>query len=132
MAGEIEGEKLKLGKRVIFNELQKMYSPLHKPFPYRDIRKIRKDYKNIFKEDDCISSDFNYYWMHTTGPLSFVLNNNEKDIAFDQINWLRKSFFEWFPQYRFLETEIVKYPILYRDFMNHEKTRKLLIYYLTE
>ncbi|MRB78945.1 hypothetical protein GH844_27975, partial [Bacillus thuringiensis] len=38
----------------------------------------------------------------------------------------------WFPQYRFLETEIMNYPILYRDFMNYEKTRKLLLYYLTE
>ncbi|WP_232290909.1 YxiJ-like family protein, partial [Bacillus cereus] len=30
------------------------------------------------------------------------------------------------------ETEIMNYPILYRDFMNYEKTRKLLLYYLTE
>ncbi|MBZ4222227.1 YxiJ-like family protein [Bacillus wiedmannii] len=36
------------------------------------------------------------------------------------------------PQYHFLEIEIVKYPILYRDFMNYEKARKLLLYYLTE
>ncbi|MEC2475089.1 YxiJ family protein, partial [Bacillus thuringiensis] len=48
------------------------------------------------------------------------------------IKWLRKSFFEWFPQYRFLETEIVNYPILYRDFISYEETRKLLLYYLTE
>ncbi|PEW02827.1 hypothetical protein CN425_07820 [Bacillus cereus] len=27
---------------------------------------------------------------------------------------------------------MVKYPILYRDFMNYEKARKLLMYYLTE
>ena len=40
--------------------------------------------------------------------------------------------FEWFPQYRFLETEIVKYPILYRDFMNYERPKAitLLPYYL--
>ena len=44
----------------------------------------------------------------------------------------KKIVFEWFPQYRFLETEIMNYPILYRDFMNYEKTRKLLLYYLTE
>ncbi|EJQ44501.1 hypothetical protein IEE_02691 [Bacillus cereus BAG5X1-1] len=121
-----------LGKEVIFNELQKMHSPLYKTFPNCDIRKIRKDYKNMFTEDDCISSDLNYYWMHTAGPLSYVLNKNEEKITFQQLRWLRILFFEWFPQYRFLETEIVKYPILHRDFMNYEKARKLLLYYLTE
>ncbi|MEK7016368.1 YxiJ-like family protein [Bacillus sp. FSL R9-9410] len=121
-----------LGKEVIFNELQKMHSPLYKPFPNCDILKIRKDYKNIFTEDDCISSDLNYYWMHTAATLNSVLNKKEKNISFQQIQWLRKSFFEWFPQYRFIETEIVKYPILYRDFINYEKARKLLLYYLTE
>ena len=123
---------MKLGKRVIFNELQKMPSLLYKPFPNCDIRKIRKDFNTMFTEDDCISADLNYYWMHTAGTLSYVLNNNEQEIVFNQIKWLRISFFEQFPQYRFLETEIVKYPILYRDFMNYEKTRKLLLYYLTE
>ncbi|WP_033706847.1 YxiJ-like family protein [Bacillus mycoides] len=121
-----------LGKKVIFNELQKMHSPLYKPFPYRDTRKLQQDYKNTFTEDDCINADLNYYWMHTAGTLIRVLNKNEKKISFQRILWLRKSFFEWFPQYRFLETEIVKYPILYRDFMNYEKARKLLLYYLTE
>ena len=109
-----------------------MYSLLYKPFPNCDIQKIRKDFNNMFTEDDCISADLNYYWMHTAGTLSYVLNNNEQEIVFNQIKWLRISFFEWFPQYRFLETEIMKYPILYRDFMNYEKTRKLLLYYLTD
>ncbi|PEX80079.1 YxiJ-like family protein [Bacillus cereus] len=121
-----------LGKEVIFNELMKMHSPLHKPFPYCDTRKLQRDFKNEFTEDDVINADLNYYWMHTAGTLSSVLKRNEENISFEQIKWLRKSFFEWFPQYRFLETAIVKYPILYRDFMNHEKARKLLIYYLTE
>ncbi|SCB68382.1 YxiJ-like family protein [Bacillus mycoides] len=121
-----------LGKKVIFNELQKMHSPLHKPFPYRDTRKLQKDYKNTFTEDDCINADLNCYWMHTAGTLSYVLNKNEEKITFQQLRWLRISFFEWFPQYRFLEKEIVKYPILHRDFMNYEKARKLLLYYLTE
>ena len=88
--------------------------------------------KSEFTEDDCINADFNHYWMHTAATLNSVLNGNEQNITFQQIKWLRKSFFEWFPQYRFLETEIVNYPILYRDFISYEKTRKLLLYYLTE
>ncbi|MDP7989240.1 YxiJ-like family protein [Bacillus sp. MHSD_36] len=121
-----------LGKKVIFNELQKIHSSLHKPFPYRTTAKLQRDLKSKFTEDDCINADFNHYRMHTAGTLNSVLNKKEKNISFQQIQWLRRSFFEWFPQYRFIETEIVKHPILYRDFMNYEKTRRLLLYYLTE
>ncbi|MED0960574.1 YxiJ-like family protein [Bacillus paramycoides] len=121
-----------LGKKVIFNELLKVHSLLNKPFPYRDTRKLQQDYKNTLSEDDCINADLNYYWIHTAGTLSRVLNKNEHKISFQQILRLQKSFFEYFPQYRILETEIVKYPILYRDFMNFDKARKLLLYYLTE
>ncbi len=132
MDREIKGGKLILGKKVIFNELQKMHSPLHKPFPYRATGKLQRDLKSKFTEDDVINADFNHYRMHTAATLNSVLNENEENITFQQIKWLRKSFFEWFPQYCFLETKIVKYPILYRDFMNYEKARKLLLYYLTE
>ncbi|MEC2260811.1 YxiJ-like family protein [Bacillus cereus] len=117
---------------MIFKELQKMHIPLHKPFPYRVTAKLQRDLKSKFTEDDCINADFNHYWMYTAATLNSVLNGNEQNITFQQIKWLRKSFFEWFPQYRFLETEIVNYPILYRDFISYEKTRKLLLYYLTE
>ncbi|MGH1283874.1 YxiJ-like family protein [Bacillus toyonensis] len=123
---------MRFGKQIIFKELQKMHSPLHKPFPYRATAKLQRNLNSKFTEDDCINADFNHYWMHTAGTLSYVLNENEKEISFKQIKWLEKSFFEWFPQYRSIEIEIVKYPILYRDFMNYEKTRKLLLYYLTE
>ncbi|HDX9650886.1 hypothetical protein COL68_17145 [Bacillus wiedmannii] len=121
-----------LGKMVIFNELQKMHSLLHKPFPYRATGKLQRDLKSKFSDDDCINADFNHYWMHTAGTLSSVLNGNEQNITFQQIKWLRKSFFERFTQYRSIETEIVKYPVLYRDFINYEKARKLLLYYFTE
>lgn len=117
---------------MIFNELQRMHSPLYKSFPYRATAKMQLNLKSEFTEDDCINADFNHYWMHTAATLNSVLNGNEQNITFQQIKWLRKSFFEWFPQYRFLETEIVNYPILYRDFISYEKTRKLLLYYLTE
>ncbi|MRD35712.1 hypothetical protein GH882_06945 [Bacillus thuringiensis] len=109
---------MKLGKQIIFKELQKMHSPLHKPFPYRATAKLQRDLKSKFTEDDCINADFNHYWMHTAATLNSVLNGNEQNITFQQ--------------YRFLETEIVNYPILYRDFISYEKTRKLLLYYLTE
>ena len=61
-------------------------------FPIVTLRKIRKDYKNTFTEDDCINADLNYYWMHTAGTLSYVLNKNEEKITFQQLRWLRNHF----------------------------------------
>lgn len=46
---------------VIFNELQKMHSPLHKPFPYCATGKLQRDLKSKFTDDDCINADFNHY-----------------------------------------------------------------------
>ncbi|TKI85480.1 hypothetical protein FC699_30600, partial [Bacillus wiedmannii] len=80
-----------LGKKVIFNELQQMHSPLYKPFPNCEVQKIRKEYQDMFTEDDYISADLNYYWMHTAATLNSVLNKKEKNISFQEIQWLRKS-----------------------------------------
>lgn len=87
---------MKLGKRVIFNELQKMPSLLYKPFPYRATAKLQRDLKSKFTEDDCINADFNHYWMHTAATLNSILNGNVQNITFQQIKWLRKSFLSGF------------------------------------
>ena len=42
---EIKGWKVEVRKSVIFNELQKMHSPLHKPFPYRATAKMQLNLK---------------------------------------------------------------------------------------
>ncbi|MED2486419.1 YxiJ family protein, partial [Bacillus thuringiensis] len=47
---------MKLGKQIIFKELQKMHSPLHKSFPYRATAKLQRDLKSKFTEDDCINA----------------------------------------------------------------------------
>lgn len=94
MDRKIKGEKLKLGKQIIFKELQNMHSPLHKPFPYRATAKLQRTLKSKFTEDDCINADFNHYWMHTAATLNSVLN--EQNITFQQIKWLKKSFLSGF------------------------------------
>lgn len=109
-----------------------MYNSLHQPFPYRDTRKMKCDYKNLLTEDDCINADLNYYWMNIAGTLSYVLDEKEDKIPFQQIQRLRISFFDWFPQYHFLEKDMKKYLLFYRDYTNYEKARKLLLYYLAK
>ncbi|MEH7459854.1 YxiJ-like family protein [Bacillus sp. JJ1127] len=121
-----------LGKKVIFEELQRLHDSLYQPFPCRDVRNMRKDFKDAFSEDDCLSAALNIYWMNIAGTLSYVLNGKAEKIPFHQINLLRTSFFEQFKQFRFLEKKIENYPLFYRDYMYYEKARKLLFYYLAE
>ncbi|MBY0599417.1 YxiJ-like family protein [Bacillus bingmayongensis] len=121
-----------LGKKVIFEELQKLHDSLHQPFPYRDVRKMRKDFKEKFDESDCLSADLNIYWMNIARTLSYVLNGKIEKIPLHQIQLLRVSFFERFKQFCFLEKHIENYLLFYRDYMYYEKARKLLLYYLAE
>ncbi|WP_459503461.1 YxiJ family protein [Bacillus sp. C1] len=120
-----------LGKKVIFEELKKLYSHLYKPFPYRDTRNMYRDFKEMFSEDDCINADLNLYWMNISGTLSYVLNGRIEKIPFEQIKLLHVSFFDHFKQFHFLEKHITDYHLLYRDYMYYERARKLLLYYLT-
>ena len=120
-----------LGKKVVFEELKKLYIHLHKPFPYCETRKMYRDFKEMFSEDDCINAELDLYWMNISGTLSYVLNGRVERIPFEQIKLLHVSFFDRFKQFRFLEKYIENYPLFYRDYMYYEKTRELLLYYLT-
>lgn len=113
---------------MIFQQLQKLYSSLREPFPYRDTEKMQRNHK--FSEDDCFNGDLNTYWMNISGTLSYVLLNKSSKIPYKQIKLLHYSFFETFQQYHIIENHIEKYPTFYRDYAAYERTRKLLLYYL--
>lgn len=118
-----------LGKKTIFQELQKLHSSLQEPFPYRDTEKIQRNY--IFSEDACLNGDLNTYWMNILGTLHYVLQDKRTKISYKQIKLLHFSFFETFQQYHVLESHIERYPIFYRNYTAYERTRKLLLYYLS-
>lgn len=106
-----------------------MNEKLYSPFPYRDTGQIQEDFD--ISEEDCLNGDLNSYWMNIVGSLSYVLRGNLKKIPNGQIDRLHLSFYDIFPQYRFLEEKMAAYPIFYQEYKNHEKARKLLLDYLS-
>ena len=103
---------------------------ISKHFPYLDTSKIGYDFKELFLDADCLNADLNTYWMSIYGKLSYILRGRSQNIPQGQIDWLKKSFFDIFKQYRFLEEHISKYPGFYETYINHEKARTLILCYL--
>jgi hypothetical protein len=69
--------------------------------------------------------------MNITGTLSYVLAGNEEKIPQRQIELLLLSFFDWFPQYKFIEDEICDYSNFSQEYNNYDEARILLIRHLS-
>jgi hypothetical protein len=120
-----------IDKTQIFAELKSMQQIIINPFPSKDTAKMQKDFNRKFSKEDCLNADLNTYWMNIAGCLSYVIKGNQSKIPQGQIDWLKLSFFDIFEQYQFLEENISNYPTFYDEYMNNEKTRKLLLEYLS-
>ncbi|MDI3089793.1 YxiJ family protein [Priestia megaterium] len=112
------------------DELKKLNNDLYHPFPHKDIRKIQNKFSEKLHENDLLTADFNSYWMNIAGSLSYMLKGKTKKIPQNQIDELKLTFFEVFPQYSFLEKEISTYPNLYEEYKVYEKARELMLSYL--
>ncbi|MGE1115161.1 YxiJ family protein [Priestia megaterium] len=119
-----------IGKLTIFDELEKLNDDLYHPFPHKGICKIQDKFSGKLHEDDLLTADFNSYWMNIAGSLSYILKGKMKKIPQNQIDELKLTFFEVFPQYSFLEKEISNYPDLYEEYKIYEKVRELMLSYL--
>ena len=117
-------------KLTILDELKKLNNDLYHPFPHQDIRKIQDKFSGKLHEDDLLTADFNSYWMNIAGSLSYMLKGKTKKIPQNQIDELKLTFFEVFPQYSFLEKEISTYPNLDEEYKIHERVRELMLSYL--
>ncbi|MFJ7936329.1 YxiJ family protein [Sporosarcina sp. NPDC096371] len=123
-------ELVQIDKMEVLGELKIVKESLYTTFPYRATDKIQEDFIKELTEEDCLTGDLNTYWMNIAGSLSYVLRGNSKEIPHGQIEWLHLSFFDIFPQYRFLEGRAAEYPTFYEVYLNNEKARKLIIDYL--
>ncbi|MGJ7910464.1 YxiJ family protein [Neobacillus sp. LXY-1] len=112
------------------NQLLKLKKKLTKPYPSRDTDKIQNDFRSFFSEDDCINGDLNTYWMNIVASSTTISKGKFKEITNKQIKLMEQSFFDYFKQYKFLESHINNYPIFYEEYLNHEKARMLTLYYL--
>ncbi|MEB4860693.1 YxiJ family protein [Priestia megaterium] len=112
------------------DELKKLNNDLYHPFSHEEICKIQDKFSEKLHEDDLLTADFNSYWMNIAGSLSYMLKGKTKKIPRNQIDELKMTFFEVFPQYSFLEKEISTYPNLHEEYKVYEKVRELMLSYL--
>ncbi|XIH76023.1 hypothetical protein C1N57_26735 (plasmid) [Priestia aryabhattai] len=119
-----------MDKTKLLNDLKQIEIELYHPFPQDDVDKIKNKFNEKFGEDDILTADLDSYWANIAGSLSYVLKGKTKKIPQNQINELQFTFFEVFPQYSFLEKEILRYPYFYEEYKIYEKTRGLMLSYL--
>lgn len=107
---------------------------LDNPFPYRDTDKIQDDFCSDFMkladDENSLVGDFNTFCMNVAGTLSYVLAGKEKSIPQGQIEKLQLSFFNWFPQYKFIEGKIDDYKEFGQEYRSFEEARNLLLKHL--
>ncbi|HEX9058764.1 MAG TPA: YxiJ family protein [Clostridia bacterium] len=117
----------------IIKELQKLYQEDDIcPFPYDDLRELRNELENEFgrfAQDESINADLNTYFSYVSG----LASGGVEKYLFDVVErhrmkqWVSKSFFEWFPKYRFLEKyELSDFEALDRDLKLHDKMRSMI------
>jgi hypothetical protein len=118
----------------IFEEINQIYSlETSNPFPYQDFRKLQDDFEIEFKKfvpNELITADFNTYMMFIYGLSSGGIKSKLEDPVdrFKTKEWLNKSFYEWFPKYRFLEPyDLSIYKQLNKEWNVLERLRNKLI-----
>lgn len=102
-------------------------------FPYENLYAIQKELESEFKKyvpNESICADLNTYWMYIAGLSSGGIDL----VLYDPLEiyktrlWLEKSFFDWFPKYRFLEKyDFSDFKELDRDFKLYNKLRHMLL-----
>lgn len=103
------------------------------PFPYKNCRELRNNLEEEFKKyvpNEILNADLNTYWMFIAGLASGTIKT-KLDEASERYRikiWLEKSFFDWFPKYRFLERyDISGYKDLDYTFKLYENLRLMLL-----
>ncbi|WP_040948964.1 YxiJ family protein [Gorillibacterium massiliense] len=91
------------------NEISEIYSKEYLCISlYLDIIRLQKDFEEMFLRyvpNESINADFDVYESFIIGLASGGIDSRLGD-ALERYKlkvWLNKSFFEWFPKYRFLE-----------------------------
>ncbi|KGE18399.1 YxiJ family protein [Paenibacillus wynnii] len=118
----------------LIEEIKQIYSlETSSPFPYEDFRQLQSDFAMDFKENvpnEIINADFSTYMMFIYGLSSGGIIKKIEDPLerYKTEEWLNKSFFEWFPKYRFLEAyDFSSYKELNKEWNVIEKLRLKLI-----
>ncbi|NIK68648.1 YxiJ family protein [Paenibacillus sp. BK720] len=115
-------------------ELQQIYNAIrNNPFPYDDFRDLQMDFEeefNRYAPDEIINADFSTYRMYVLGLSQggvFIKLHDPLE-RFKMKEWLQKSFYDWFPKYRFIEQyDLSAYEELHKEWSVVEILRHKLL-----
>jgi len=100
---------------------------------YRDLQDLQYDFAEEFNKNapqEIINADFSTYAAFIHGLASGGIRTKLQDPLerYKTREWLSKSFFEWFPKYRFLERHrLDEYESLDRELSTVNEWRKRLV-----
>lgn len=100
---------------------------------YQDFEDLQYDFAEEFKKyapHEIIYADFSTYTAFTSGLSSGGIIKRLEDPLerYQTREWLDKSFFEWFPKYRFIEKyKLSEYETLDKELMLINELRRKLI-----
>ncbi|MDQ0170077.1 YxiJ family protein [Paenibacillus tundrae] len=100
---------------------------------YQDFEDLQYNFAEEFRKhvpQDIIYADFSTYTAFTYGLSSGGIIQKLEDPLerYKTREWLKKSFFEWFPKYRFIERyQLSEYKTLDKELETINKLRKKLI-----
>lgn len=103
------------------------------PFPYNDLDQLQDYLHNDFEKyvpSQSICADLNTYWMFVAGLACGGIETRLSDTMerYETKKRLEKSFYEWFPKYRFLEKyDLSDYKELNYNFNFYDKLRIMLL-----
>ncbi|MCC9087911.1 MULTISPECIES: YxiJ family protein [Bacillus] len=113
--------KFSQDKQGLINDLKQRYQYLfHSAYP--------DDIASFEEETRMYSGDFYMFFTLVTGSLSYVIDN--KRIPKKQLNVLRQSFEEQYPQIKTYQHILESYPLLHSYIQYHEETRKRIIAFI--
>lgn len=128
-----------INKEKLLQELCNLYKDIGGPFPYKDLRKMRKTKKlashfENLGDDDWLSADLNTYFMTVHGLASRILEGNMKEAPTTALQWLTTGdFFALFPKYHFLEDEWKHFPQFASMYENTKRMQKIvLLFFLAD
>src|SRR4051812_27757171 len=104
-----------INREAFLQELQALSKNIQGPFPYPDLRKMRKtgglaSHFRLLRDNDWLSADLNTYCMAIHGLASRLLQGNVEDAPTTALYWLANGdFFALFPKYAFLADEWEKF-----------------------
>ncbi|MFN3091851.1 YxiJ family protein [Bacillus pumilus] len=108
-------------KQELINDLKQRYQYcFHSDYP--------EEILSFEEETGMWSDDFYEFFTLVTGSLSYVIDH--KRIPKKQLNVLRQSFEEQYPQIKSFQHILESYPLLHSYVQYHEETRKRIIAFI--